>query len=527
MASFWGRTMAGIRAFREAFMYPDLDGEVSTDYGDFDNRKARNDLLWAYYMGNAYREALHSWSRSMKATFGLYKYTRDLYNPAYELGQFYRINLWGGYLDAAAGDGKQEPSALPIYIPDTTNEATADALRQSISLFWQWSNWGAQRNRAALHGSVLGDAFIQIVDNTQHERVYAKIVHPSLIKLVDEDDFGFVKGYVIEYERMQPGTINKVIYTEIVSRDGDNVVYETFANGKPQAWGDAVDDSGNAASTWSVPYGFVPMVHIRHNDMGLDWGVSEMLPHLGLFREVDDQASKLNDYVRKTVDAPWLLAGVEKPVNNPQASGRAATENRPEPGREETPMLYSRDANAKPHPMIAPLDIEATGSNIDRLLGKLENVYPELALSKLRASGSEMSGRAIRLIQRDAEAKVQTYRGIYDSALVRLQQMAVAIGGWRGYEGFEGFGLDSYNKGDLTHAIGKRPVFANDPLDEEELESARVKNVEGAVRSGWPLDVYLRARDYYDEDTLAALVGSEEYQAKLALLTMQAGAENG
>ena len=519
--------MAGIRAFREAFLYPQVDGEVSDDYSDFDNRKARNDLLWAYYMGNAYRESLHSWSRSMKATFGLYKYTRDLYNPAFELGQFYRVNLWGGYLDAAAGDGKQEPSALPIVIPDVTTEATAAALRRAISLFWQWSNWASQRTQVPLHGSVLGDAFVQIVDNTQRERIYAKIVHPSLVKAVDEDDFGYVKGYAIEYDRMLSGTANKVTYSEIVSRDGDDVVYQTFANGKPYAWGDAFDDSGNLVAEWRVPYGFVPMVHIRHNDMGLDWGVSEMLPHVGLFREVDDQASKLNDYVRKTVDAPWLLAGVPKPQSNPQATGRTATDNKPEPGREETPFLYATDPSAKPHPLIAPLDIEATGTNIDRLLGKLEDVYPELALSKVRKSGSELSGRAIRLIQRDAEAKVQAYRGTYDSALVRLQQMAVAIGGWRGYEGFEGFGLESYDKGELNHAIGQRPVFTNDPLDEEELEAARVKNTEGAVRSGWPLDVYLKARDYYDEDTLAALVSSPEYQAKLALLTMQAGAENG
>lgn len=149
--------MAGIRAFREAFMHPDIAGvDTSDKYGDFENRQARNDLLWSYYMGNAYREPLHNWSRAMKATFGLYKYTRDLYNPAYEIGQFYRTNLWGGYLDPAAGDGKNEPSALPIIIPESTNEATAAALRLAIAQLWQWSNWGSQRNLVPLQGSILG-----------------------------------------------------------------------------------------------------------------------------------------------------------------------------------------------------------------------------------------------------------------------------------------------------------------------------------------------------------------------------------
>jgi hypothetical protein len=63
-------------------------------------------------------------------------------------------------------------------------------------------------------------------------------------------------------------------------------------------------------------------------------------------------------------------------------------------------------------------------------------------------------------------------RAGYDSALMRAHQMAVAIGGMRGYVGYQGFSLDSYRAGALEHSIGDRPVFAIDPLDRIEEDTA-------------------------------------------------------
>jgi hypothetical protein len=51
--------------------------------------------------------------------------------------------------------------------------------------------------------------------------------------------------------------------------------------------------------------------------------------------------------------------------------------------------------------------------------------------------------------------------------------MGVAIGGFRGYEGFEGYGLDSYQAGALDFEIIPRPVFGRDPLDDAELDAAK------------------------------------------------------
>ncbi|GAG43726.1 unnamed protein product, partial [marine sediment metagenome] len=88
-------------------------------------------------------------------------------------------------------------------------------------------------------------------------------------------------------------------------------------------------------------------------------------------------------------------------------------------------------------------------------------------------------------------SKVLQRRGNYDAALVAVQQMAIAIGGWRGYEGYDGFNLESYKLGDLEHSITSRPVFEQDPLDEIEISNAFWVAAGLAVKAGSSLEGYL------------------------------------
>ena len=98
----------------------------------------------------------------------------------------------------------------------------------------------------------------------------------------------------------------------------------------------------------------------------------------------------------------------------------------------------------------------------------------------------------MRIARQRVTTKVNERRAIYDDSLVRAHQMAVAIGGFRGYKDFGGFGLESYDKGELDHAIGERPVFAVDPLDDIETEGAFWAAATAAVKSGLPLMTFLK-----------------------------------
>lgn len=460
--SFWGnimtRFLAGYKAFREPELISDLTAVMDGEFGEFEARRLRYAIYWAAYENTIYRDGVHRWSKAYKTKHGLYRYIRGIYNPAYRLGEFWKTHIWGGDL----------ASAIPI-------ETDIEGLNEAIQQVYRWSNWQIYKDVVALHGSVLGDVALMVVDDAARGKVYIDVIHPGTIAEIETDDFGNVKAYVLKEKRLDPrNTGNEVTYSEEAFRDGDNVVYRTFLNDTPYDW------SGDGRGVeYTRPYGFIPMVLIQHNNVGQDWGWAEIHPGRQKFAELDDLASNFHDYVRKSVNAPMLLSGVDQPrgamnTTRTQATETTAADN-PTPGREELPFLYG-PVGAGATPLLAPLDIASTLEAIQQLLLAIEEDYPELKVSRRAQEVSqEKSGKAIREARKEAEGKVKQRRQNYDDALIRINQMAVAIGGFNGYgEAFTGFNLDSYAAGQLEHTIADRPVFAADPLDDYEVDLAQV-----------------------------------------------------
>ncbi|NTU63917.1 MAG: hypothetical protein HGB05_11090 [Chloroflexi bacterium] len=106
-------------------------------------------------------------------------------------------------------------------------------------------------------------------------------------------------------------------------------------------------------------------------------------------------------------------------------------------------------------------------------------------------------------------------RAGYDDALVRAQMMAVSIGGMRNYEAFAGFGLESYERGELDHQIGERPVFAVDTLDQLEEEKLLWDTAVQATKAGLPLGSFLRRNGWSDEQ-IAEYEESPERASRVA-----------
>lgn len=232
------------------------------------------------------------------------------------------------------------------------------------------------------------------------------------------------------------------------------------------------------------------MVVVKHNDVGLDWGWSEIQPGRSKIHEVDDIASKLSDQIRKTVDPIWFFSGVPKPNSSPTATETQLTGtealNRPQPGREELTSLYASNPDAKAMALISETDLSGILEHIKAMLSEIERDYPELKLiADLQQASGDISGRALRIAQGPAADKVLQRRVNYDDALKRIQQMAVAIGGERGY--FQGFNLQSYEAGNLDHQIGDRPVFMPDRLDELEILQKEVDIGELPKLTRWRL----------------------------------------
>ena len=490
--------MAGLKAFKENYLGTDEDNS----FIEYDARATRYRLLWAMYENSAYRR-MHRWSAKYKADFGLYEYIRGVYNPSYRLAEFWRAHLLGGKLDKAAGDGMQVPSVLPIV---TDN----DALRPALAALWKASNFQIKKDVLSLWTVVMGDGIIKVVDDTVRKKVFLSMVHPATIQSLDLDNFGNVKGYIVEERRPDPrkgGANLTVKYTEIASRDGQSVVYSTFLDGQPYSW------DGDGLVTWSEPYGFIPMVTVQHSNVGSDFGWAESYPGLAKFREADDLASKLSDQVRKMVDSDWLFSGVKAGTiafDKPEVD-----EYQPERGRESVNAMYG-PLGASAQALVTPMDIAAASGYIKDILADIERDYPELNSDMHNVQG-DISGRALRINRAPAEDKVLERRPNYDDALVRAWQMAISIGGQRGYEGYKGFDLESYAAGDMEMSIGDRPVFRADPQDKTDLDTAFYGAGNAAKTFGIPPLVFLK-RSGWTDDEIKMVERSKEYEARMAAM---------
>lgn len=502
---------AGIKAFRESWMSTGDLETGATDFSSWDARRLRYSVLWAAYENTVYRD-IHLWSKRHRADYGLYKYVRSIHSPAYRLGEFYATHLMGGALDLRRVHGGKQEAGDGGACPIVTD---SPRLRLSIAALWRSSNWQVNKEIWTRQGSILGDIGLQVVDDATRGKVYLKVLHPGILKSVTKDPWGNVKSYCIEEQRADPTRQEKTVtYTETAMRDGDDVVYQTYRNGSPYAW-------NGISAEWTEPYGFIPLVLVQHLNVGLDWGWSELHAGQSKFREADDLASKLSDQIRKTVDSPWLLAGVKRPEASPTIAGAAASTTKPEPGREEVPILYASDPQAKPHPMVAPLNIPGVSARIDRILEEIERDYPELQMDIWTASG-DASGRALRVARQRVTSKTQMRRAGYDDALMRAQQMAIAIGGHRGYAGYESFSLDSYAAGQLDHTIGERPVFETDPLDTIEEDVAFWGAAAAAQTAGYDLELFLRDKGWSEEKIAKVLAAKAARQQQAATIAAPA-----
>jgi hypothetical protein len=530
--------VASIQSGRRAVIrYDARSFNTQNSFGDprewrlWEARRSRYAIQWSHYEGTLY-DAINAWLEELKEDKALYEFVRHIYSPANRLGEFWATHIYGGALDPDAGDGFPVRSGIPIVTQSTE-------LRGAIAKLWKDSNWQVQKEIVGRFGSVMGDVAMTVVDDPRRKMVKLSVVDPRHIFDVDEDPFGNCRGYVLrkmvpdpEWDVVEDGRGDDggtlpcpyVEYLEICRRRGDAVVYETYKDGEAYDWSDP-DGSGverrGEGWQWIEEYGFVPFVRIQHKDIGLGFGMSEFSPALlSKLYELDDQASKFGDYVRRAVDSPWLMSGINADdMTSEENDTRKQTGDRKGEGKQRVPIIWASEPNARAQPLIAPLDLPAVMENIRSILRVIEQEHPELTADLALATG-DASGRALRVAKEKAEALVIQRRATYDDALRRLQQMAISIAAMNRYPGYETFTADSYARGDLDHQIGQRPVFAlsNWEMLEEELERSKV--VLTLTQAGVPLETAWTRAGYKEED-VALMMEAREREVEFSLKQIQ------
>lgn len=484
--AIWGRLMHTINAARRAYMtYGASSASSAVDPLKWDvtaSRMARYAIYESYYSNTAYFDKT-TLTAMQQLKPKVYKHIRGVYNPTNRFVTLYQSKIYGGALDLEGIiDG-----AIPI-------EQADDALREAIIQIWRWSNWQQNKSVYVQTGAKFGDVLLKVVDDVFRQRVRLEVIDPRKIAVLETDDVGDVVYVYIEYERIDEQTGKTYTYGEEITPE----YFATFKGTEPFAY--YQDATGNPVSEWANEYGFVPMTLCQHSPTGLTWGQNGFHASLDKINEVNDQASILNDQVRKVVNPIWAVAGAQK------ANLELDIE------RETIPTVHL-PAGATISPLTNAIDIGSASNNIKDLLAELERDLPELALYRLREQ-SAVTAPGVKAAYSDAIGRIQEARGQYDGALVKAQQMAVAIGGYRGYDGFGSYNIDSYLNGDLEHFVGNRPVV---PDELSQLEKITVLQTLGGTKK-----LVLKQLGYSD-DVIDEIMAADEERARSEVRSMTEG----
>lgn len=442
-------------------------------------------MLWWHYLNNGLYDQLR------KAGY----YTNDaklkaIRNPSKRAVEFYVDTVWPGDLD----------KALPVA---TDNARLLDAINQ----LWVWSNWGQKKQIAVRWGAIMGDCYLKVAQPGQKERVYIDLVDPVLVTDRSVDERGYVTYCRIDVPVEERGgdKVKARTYTEVWDREK----VRTWTHDKDRQTaviGLGEPDEEIPLSAWGID--FVPIVHVKHVDIGDKYGVGAFQLSLDKIREVDTLATALHRVLFRHNLPVWALE-----ANAVDANGRPIVPPRFADTTGETvelsgETLVKLPGMAKLVPLVPNLDYQSHLAVVAAQIDELSEDLPELNYYRLRDL-PEMSGRALRLMLAPAVNKAEEVRGNYEEGLIRAHKMALTIGKALGVWARD---PGNYEAGDFDHSFITRPII---PLTRSEIAEI----VKSEVDAGIPLITALR-RSGWTEDELAQMEEDKAAEAEAQQATL-------
>lgn len=432
-------------------------------------------VLRAYYQNNALYDVISDVLRRQ----GVWREAlKPLRNPTYRVVEFYAGHLWPGTL----------PSALPIL---TDKPDIIDPIQQ----IWQWSNWAGNKQVAARHQALYGDMFLKVAQSDDRKRVYIQTIEPEHVTdfSVDERDFiTYIRFDVPMLRRAADGSTQSYLHTEEWSKDtGLYRLWESPTMATTYMIADTAE-LGTPARTIEIEtmgINFVPVAHAKFADIGEDRGMGAVVPAIDKIDEANRQATRLAQLLFRNNNATWALranamGGDNRPLPAPQIKETDATTDDDGTIQLGDERLLRLPGMSSLESMVPNINYDAALHVLQDHMVELEQDLPELIMYRISEMGSNLSGRAVRMMLAPAVARLQEARGNGESALIRAHQMALTMGTREGL-----WDVGTYENGDLDHRFEERDVLPNDELERAQTQQAEGTAVAQLVLAGIPVEM--------------------------------------
>ena len=431
----------------------------------FESRSEYYDLLERYYSNEIYERADIS-VEAIKGWAGLPRHIRPISLIAKRA-----VDWWTGqvYPGTWTTDGMPTSNGVPNRLP--YDEDVNTKLRLAVQQFYSWGNASQFLGKLVHHGAKLGNVLAEVEvhwsDTPSGHKVYPVIVHPRYVVDLELSARGDIQHYRLAIPRFDKERNTTYKWGKLVTKD----YITTFYDDRPH------DYDGNPA-TVPNPYGFVAAVWVPHQTASSIYGASAIdgiIPTLdeyhGLLSTVDDFIHRFiaQGVILETPDPDTVLA-----ILNGQSSSPTSTRLRPQINKQRQSIaMFPMPIGTKSHPILSNLGLEEADPHIARIMLELEKALPEIALDeKLLDMDNVTKPGATTLVHR-VQQKLTDVVDNYDSHVIKLGQMGVAIAGFWIEEmawgltsqltdqqkKFVGFGLDSYSKGKLDFGLIPRTLI--------------------------------------------------------------------
>ena len=410
VSSFVTRYTAARRVFE--------DPSLAHQEGLYLNQYGMYNLLWAYYNGSMFERLASTFNGQLNQTwqlsangwqqykmnYNLYRNIRLIYNPTRRLVNFYASQVYPGVLSE---DGKELPDGVSLAVPFSKD--TSPTVKNAIAQWWEWSNWQARKSVQIYFGAALGSVLIEIVDDLENGCIGADVIWPGWVSDLELDTAGNVKSYSLQYQAMTD--LQSYIYRKDVDRDS----FRYFRNGESYDY----DGSGAVVPN---PYGFVPAVWIKHIDIGSKHGSPAIAGSLGKIDELNNQASLINDHIRKVVASPtifWSKGNVTRVANSTTKRVPSEEMSNPTADQESVLMLQGPEGGRK-ESLVGDLNLAEADKEVGRIQAEIEDDFPELTVFKELRQMSQVTGPAAQRLVAPAMGRLLEASANYDRANIKL-----------------------------------------------------------------------------------------------------------